>query len=165
MSNKYVPHLLVIPEDEANRQIMTGFVSHLEVDNRRITVEPVACGWIKALEQFRINHLMGMAKYENRHVMILIDFDGRENRLEKAKEYIPENMRSRVYVMGCLSEPEKIRAATRMSKSQLGEAIAEACLRGNEDLWKTDILAHNRAELERMKSSICPHIMLDSSRP
>jgi 5S rRNA maturation endonuclease (ribonuclease M5) len=165
MSNKYVPHLLVIPEDEANRQIITGFASHSEVDNRRIHVEPVACGWIRALEHFQSNHLRGMKKYENRHVMILIDFDDREDRLEKAKEYIPENMRSRVYVMGCLSEPERIRAATRMSKSQFGEAIAEACLSGNEDLWQKDILAHNRAELERMKSSICPHIMLHGPRP
>lgn len=158
MSNKYEPHLLVIPEDEANRQILTGFNTHLDVNSRRIKVEPVAGGWVKALEKFKGDHISEMGKYENRHILILMDFDGQPERLEKAKAYIPENLRERVFVLGCLSEPERIRSATGMTKERFGEALAEACVNGRGEIWSNELLAHNGAELERMKRSICPHL-------
>jgi hypothetical protein len=37
MTNKYVPHLLVLPEDDANRQLAEGFVIEVR-DERRICV-------------------------------------------------------------------------------------------------------------------------------
>jgi hypothetical protein len=154
-ANKYEHHLLVIPEDEANRQIMTGFNTHLDVNSHRIQVEPVAGGWLEALEKFKHNHVPGMIRYEKRHVMILIDFDNRIDRIDQAKEYIPENLKERVFILGCLSE---LRGATGMGKEALGEALADACIGGNEELWDNEILAHNRAEMERMKNSICRHL-------
>jgi hypothetical protein len=158
MSNKYDPHLLVIPEDETNRQIITGFNTHLDVNSRRIQVEPVAGGWIKALETFKSDHIAGMSKYDKRHVLILIDFDDHPERLENAKKYVPENLKDRVFILGCLSEPEKLRGATGMGKETLGEALAEACLSGRNELWQNELLAHNQVELDRMKSSICLHL-------
>lgn len=158
MSNKYEHHLLVIPEDEANRQILTGFNTHLDVNSRRIQIEPVAGGWKKALETFKNDHVIGMGKYKKRHVLIVIDFDGHPERLEMAKDYIPENLRERVFVLGCLSEPERIREVTGMTKEQLGEALAEGCVSGQGDVWSNEILAHNETELERMKRTICSRL-------
>lgn len=158
MSNKYDYHLLIIPEDEANRQIMTGFNTHLDVNSRRIQVEPVAGGWKKALEVFKSDYVAAMVRYDKRHVLILIDLDEHIERLEEAKKYIPKNLRERVFVMGCLDEPERVRSAIGKSKEELGELLAEACFRGHGEVWQNAMLAHNQEELERMKSTICRHL-------
>lgn len=155
MSNKYLPHLLVIPEDDANRQIITGFMNHNDIDHRRIHVEPVAGGWKKALEVFKDAHVTPMGSFDKRHVLILIDFDNHPERLNKAAEYIPGPLRDRVFVLGCLDEPETIRKATGLTKEQLGEALAGDCMDGSGGLWQNPILAHNQAELARMKQAIC----------
>ena len=157
-ANKYDFHLLVIPEDDANRQIMTGFNTHLNINAHQIQVEPVAGGWLKALETFKSDHTRKMDDLDKRHVLILIDFDNHLERREMAKEYIPENLRDRVFVLGCLSEPEMIRSATGLSKEGLGEALAEACLHGHGDVWENSILAHNQKELARMQNTICHHL-------
>lgn len=158
MSNKYDHHLLVIPEDEANRQIMTGFNTHLDVNSRRVQVEPVAGGWKKALELFARDYVSGMVKYDKRHVLILIDLDENIERLQEAKSFVPADLRGRVFIMGCLDEPERMREATGMSKEGLGEALADACLSGHGDVWSNSMLAHNQEELERMNKTICRHL-------
>jgi hypothetical protein len=155
-ANKYKPHLVVIPEDDANRQVITGFINHLAIDSRRIHVEPLAGGWKEALETFENDHVKPMGKFDQRHVLILIDMDDKqEDRLRKAKEYIPESLKDRVFVLGCLGEPEAIRNATGLTKEQLGESLAGDCINDNGGLWQNPILAHNQTELVRMKQAIC----------
>ena len=46
--NKAKPHLYVIPEDDADRQIAKGFVLHGRVDERRVQVVEPAGGWSRA---------------------------------------------------------------------------------------------------------------------
>ena len=48
MSNKYLPHIHVLAEDDANRQIVNGFLLELN-DNRAVKVLPLAGGWTKAV--------------------------------------------------------------------------------------------------------------------
>lgn len=161
-ANKYDVHLVVIPEDDANRQIVTGFRKHLEVDARKIQVEPVAGGWLKVLDVLLSDHVAGMGKYARRHVLLLIDFDGDSGRFEEARGRIPASFRNRVFVMGCLSEPEALCSATSLSREDIGERLAEACMgSGFEDangLWTHDALKHNQPELVRMKNTICQHL-------
>ncbi len=145
----------MIPEDDANRQIITGFMNHDDIDHRRIHVEPVAGGWLEALDKFQSDHVTSMGKLDQRHVLILIDFNNHPERLDKAAEYIPSSLRDRVFVLGCLDEPEAIRNATGLTKEQLGEALAGDCINDNGGLWQNAILAHNQAELARMKQAIC----------
>lgn len=45
--NAYKPHLLVLPEDDANRQIADGFVLDSNCNYRAIQVLRVAGGWLK----------------------------------------------------------------------------------------------------------------------
>jgi hypothetical protein len=161
-ANKNKPHLLVIPEDDANRQIITGFVNHMAIDSRRIQVEPVAGGWLEALKAFESDHAKPMETYHHRHVLILIDFDNHPERLAKAAEYIPGPLRDRVFVLGCLDEPEAIREATGLTKEQLGESLAADCMDGSGSLWQNPILAHNQGELARMKQAICSDLRASS---
>jgi hypothetical protein len=42
--NKFVEHTLVIPEDDANRQIINGFILNLNVNKTAIQILPIANG-------------------------------------------------------------------------------------------------------------------------
>jgi hypothetical protein len=46
--NKYEDHVLVLPEDDANRQIANGFILNSNVKERAIQVLPIADGWDKS---------------------------------------------------------------------------------------------------------------------
>jgi hypothetical protein len=45
MTNKFKPHVLVLPEDDANRQIANGFLSNSKLVVRAIQVLPIVGGW------------------------------------------------------------------------------------------------------------------------
>lgn len=158
-TNKYQPHLLVIPEDDANRQIMTGFRNHPGVDSRRIHIEPVAGGWREALDVFSSEHTAAMKNLPRRHVLLLIDFDGQtESRRTYAEDNIPHDLRGKVFVIGSATEPERLRSTTGKSYETIGRELADACLSDSETLWDSALLRHNINELTRMKSTICPHL-------
>lgn len=162
-ANRFDYHLVAIPEDDANRQILNGFRNHLGVNSQKIQSEHSAGGWMKVLDNFKADHVPGMVKFPKRYLLMLIDFDGDVDRLETAQNYIPEGLKDRVFVLGCLHEPEELCAKVRLSKEAIGEALANACIvdetAGEEDLWHHSELKHNRAELERMKGTICIHLI------
>ncbi len=155
--NRKRPHLIVIPEDEANRQLMTGFMGHLDVNSHQVQIENVARGWSHALDRFETDHIEPARRFQDRHILLLIDFDGRgESRLQVAREKIPDDLIDRVFVLGVASEPEALRAATGNSFEQIGEGLAEGCVgRSEENLWTHELLRHNEAELTRMEAEIC----------
>ena len=159
--NNYLPHLLVIPEDDANRDIITGFLNHVSVNSRKIKVENVAGGWRKAADKFAEEYAEPMRrKFGNRHVLILIDLDGDMNRLEHELHKIPEDLKDRVFVMGSQVTPEKLSASLgRMSKEKIGAALADECAGGSGTVWQNEMLAQNLPELARMRSTICPHLL------
>src|SRR5580704_4756409 len=108
--NKHLPHVLVLPEDDANRQLATGF--HLQVEParlRRMQVLPVAGGWNEVLERFLSDHTAGMELNTERFMVLLIDFDGNEERLQNARNRIPGSVADRVFILGALSEPEELK--------------------------------------------------------
>jgi hypothetical protein len=51
-ANKYAPHVLVLPEDDANSDIANGFVLHVALDSRAIQVLRCAGGWAKVRDAF-----------------------------------------------------------------------------------------------------------------
>lgn len=158
--NKYLPHLLVIPEDEANRQIMTGFLGHLDVDSRQVQVEAVAGGWTDTIDKFKEEHASRMVGIPQRHFLLIIDFDGQgQKRFERARMGIPDSARDRVFVLGVSTEPEELRRAHGKSLESLGDELANACVGGGDgNLWDTELLEHNAAELACMKEKICKHL-------
>lgn len=44
-TNRYKEHVLVLPEDDANRQLAVGFLNHPSLDARRIKMLPPLGGW------------------------------------------------------------------------------------------------------------------------
>src|SRR5260370_5697610 len=98
--NKDLPHVLVLPEDGANRQIANGFLLDQSLMTRQIRVLAEAGGWTKVLEQFESVHVRKMDVYPDRFMVLLVDFDGQENRLDHVKAAIPGHLKHRVFVLG-----------------------------------------------------------------
>lgn len=50
--NRYQPHIFVLPEDDANRQMANGCVKSLTVNGRVIQILPPVGGWMNVLDRF-----------------------------------------------------------------------------------------------------------------
>jgi hypothetical protein len=133
-ADKHQPHVLVLPEDDANRQMARGFLLDQSVSIRRIQVLPVAGGWRKALDSFGAEHIREMDRYPNRSMVLLIDFDGHKERLTYAKTFVPDHLIDRVFVIGVWTEPEKIRADLG-SYEEIGMALAKDCREETDTAW------------------------------
>ena len=130
-ADKHQPHVLVLPEDDANRQLANGFLLDQSVSIRRIHVLPVAGGWRKVLNSFESEHVREMDRYSKRFMVLLIDFDGHEDRLAYAKSVVPVRLIDRVVVLGVLTEPEDLKKAGFGSYETIGMALAKDLPRGN----------------------------------
>lgn len=157
--NKHSQHILVIPEDDANRQIANGFLLDANVDTRRIQVLEVAGGWQKAVTTLTSDHFNGLARYPTRHLVLLIDFDGDRHRHQTITGQVPAAFRDRVFVLGCWSEPEALRRQLG-SYETIGRRLAANCQDPNDPVWTNDLLSHNAAELEKMRRIVSPFLFL-----
>jgi len=160
MINKYKKHILVLPEDEANIQIATGFVLHPNLNDRAIQVMPPLRGWKKVVEAFTEEYAPEMiTKYSDRMIVLLMDFDNNyESRLSYVESQIPPDLKARVFVLGVLSEPENLRTDINKHFEQIGEALAKDCPDNTNELWGHTLLKHNKGELARMASSVKPFL-------
>ena len=159
--NKHRPHILVLPEDDANRQLANEF--HQQVDwsrYRQMQVLPVAGGWGEVLNLFENEHTAEMERCADRFMILLIDFDREQDRLREAQSRIPAHLIERVFILGVWSEPEDLRAALG-SYAVIGEAIARDCRDGTDKTWGHELLQHNAAELDRLREHVRPILFLD----
>jgi len=153
--NKHLPHVFVLPEDDANRQLANGFL--LEIDQarqRRMQVLEEAGGWVAVMERFLTDHVAGLESNSERLVVLLIDFDGRQERLENAKGRIPSPLTDRVFILGSLSDPEALRRAGLGTYETIGRALARDCREDTETIWAHDLLRHNPSELARLRERV-----------
>lgn len=153
--NKHLPHVLVLPEDHANRQLANGFILDPCLDTRRMLIVEEAGGWLEVLNRFKSDHVPEMARNANRHVVLLIDFDKKEERLEKVKAEIPEDFQERVFILGAWSNPEELRQNLG-SYETIGRALAADCRNNTEETWAHRLLRHNAGELERLRKHVGP---------
>jgi hypothetical protein len=158
MSNKYLPHIHVLAEDDANRQIATGFLLAPNLDYRAVKVLPLPGGWKKTVEEFRKKYASEMRQIPERRMVFIIDFDDDENRLSYVKNQIPDDLKARVFVLGVLSEPENLRTDINKKFEQIGEDLAKDCPDNTNELWGHTLLKHNKGELARMASSVKPFL-------
>jgi hypothetical protein len=163
--NKYQDHVLVLPEDDANRQIANGFINNLNVNARAIQVLPIADGWGKVVDKFKDYHVDEMRRFPKRMMVLLIDFDLREDRLTHVKEQIPEALQDRVFILGVLSEPDDLKGINKKVESigrgkleKFGDALARECSNKTNELWGGDLLKHNKTELDRMILYVKPFL-------
>ena len=158
--NRDQPHLLVLPEDDANRQIFNGFIKHLSVNSSAIKGLPIANGWKKVVDQLMNDYAHRMRKFPHAMIVLIIDFDKDENRFSYVESHIPDDLKERVFVLGVQSNPENLRRATKKSFEEIGKALAKDCSDNTNELWGHPLLEHNKTELERMLSSVKPFLFL-----
>jgi len=154
--NRHKPHVLVLPEDDANRQIANGFI--YDLDNRYIQVLPIAAGWTKAVDQFINDHAPRMRQYPDRMMVLLIDFDNCKDRLSFIKRQIPKDLDHRVFVIGSWTAPEKLKNDMETSFEKIGESLAKDCSEDTNHTWGHTLLNHNERELTRLRLSVKPII-------
>lgn len=156
--NPYKPHLLVLPEDDANREIANGFTLEANLNSCAFQVLPPAGGWMKVVEKFTSDHASAMEKYTERRMVLLVDFDDKENRKKFVDSRIPTAIKARVYVLGPISEPEKLRNASGKKFEAIGATLAKDCTENRQDFWMHDLLKHNKPELDRLIQDVKPFL-------
>ena len=70
---------------------------------------PPAGGWTKVMDFFKNTHVSRMNQYQDRMMLLLIDFDQDEKRLDYIKNEIPNDLKERVFILDTLSEPEELK--------------------------------------------------------
>ncbi|MEI8017298.1 MAG: hypothetical protein WCH39_03810 [Schlesneria sp.] len=155
--NKYLPHVYVIPEDDADRQIANGFVLHDQVRSTQIQVLPCTGGWSSVLEKFATEYVTHLRNHKNSYVIMLVDFDLEyETRRKHFEEKVPDDLKNRVFVVGPKDEPEVLRQELGSSYEDIGESLAEDCFKGTVAVWDHDHLNHNHPDLQRMLQAVRP---------
>jgi len=151
--NKYQPHVYVIPEDDANRQLANGFA--LEVQHiRQLKLLSPAGGWLSLCEKFRSEHIVEMRRFPQRHVVLLLDFDDQSDRRDRVMKDVPDDIKNRVFVLGAKSEPEALKQAGLGHFEEIGIQLALECRDGIIDLWSHDLLQHNASEIVRLRETV-----------
>jgi hypothetical protein len=154
--NKDLPHVHVLPEDDANRQLAIGFLLAISWNRQRqMQVLSVAGGWREVLNLFEDVHVKAMDRWPDRLMVLLIDFDNVEDRLWDAKARIPERLTDRVFILGVLSEPEDLKADLSRYE-EIGLAMAKDCREGTNATWGHGRLRHNAGELDRLRQHVRP---------
>lgn len=156
--NKYLPHVLVLPEDDANRQLANGFLLDDSLSNRRRSIQVLeeVGGWSEVLDRFKSDHIIAMERNANRFMILLIDFDGSQSRLKTARAAIPAHLIERVFILGAWSEPEDLRRAHLGSYETIGLAMAKDCRDDTDTTWGHELLRHNASELDRLRLEVRP---------
>ncbi len=153
--NTYEPHVFVLPEDDANRQLADGF--RLEVDRfQQMRVLRVARGWRRGLELFKSLHVAEMDRNSKRFMVLLLDFDDQPERLDLVKADIPPGLADRVFVLGARTEPEDLKKAKLGSYEAIGLAMAKDCREETGTIWAHPLLQHNASELARLREYVRP---------
>ncbi len=156
--NREKEHILVLPEDRANEEIANGFIQIPNVNSKTIKIERPAGGWEKVLKKFEKEHIAVMRQYTKSRVVLLIDFDQREDRLSYVNSHIPDDLKERVFVLGVFSNPEILRNDVGKNFEGIGEALANNCSDNTNDLWEHELLKHNKIELDRLIYSVKPFL-------
>lgn len=155
--NRFQPHVLVLPEDDANRQIANGFLLDHGIALKKIQVLNPSGGWLKVLAEFKSKHVTAMREYSQRLMVLLIDFDDdAENRLPEIQDSVPPDLRGRVFAVGVRSEPEALRNSLSQSFETIGRALGQDCREETSVTWGHPLLAHNDNELSRLRAVVRP---------
>ena len=158
-TNNYKPHIHVLPEDDANRQIANGFLLNPDLNERVIQILPIVGGWSKVVDEFESVHARQMRKYLERRIVLMIDFDNQADRLNFVKNKIPEELSDRVFVLGVLSNPEELNAnLNKKGLEDIGASLSKDCSDNTRKVWGHNLLKHNQTELDRMVSSVKPFL-------
>jgi hypothetical protein len=113
-----------------------------------------AGGWREVLRIFTETHIPEMERNHQRFMVLLIDLDGNQNRLEDAKQTIPDHLSDRVFVLGAQTEPEDLKRERLGSYEDIGKAMAQDCRDNTDTIWSHPLLRHNATEIARLRELV-----------
>ncbi len=96
-----------------------------------------------------------MESNAQRFVVLLIDLDGKQERLQDVKGKIPGHLTDRVFVLGTLSEPEDLKGDLGPYEV-IGSKMAQDCREDTDKIWGHNLLRHNAGELARLREHVRP---------
>lgn len=149
-ANRELPHLLILPEDDANRQIANGFC--LRFGTRQIQILNEAGGWWAVCNRFADEYVAYMRRYPLAHMVLVVDFDGQAERSAVVQAHVPSDLKDRVFVVGASTEPEALKRAGLGRLEEIGIRLADDCPPASGKIWSHALLAHNADEIARFRS-------------
>lgn len=153
-ANRHMPHIMILPEDDANASIATGFLLEVPAANlRKIQILNEAGGWSAVIDRFCKNEAPAMRKFDQRAMILLLDFDNDPNRSAKIRQRIPPDLIDRVFLLGVHSEPEALKRDLGQNFEQLGSSMARDCQSDQPGIWQHPLLEHNLGEIARIKAA------------
>lgn len=147
-ADKYKNHIIIIIEDDKNRQIVNGFTQNLNIVNSRQIETYVAGGWPNVKKMFIEVYEKRMTTTPYMYLVLVADFDNKEDRYDAIFRVVPDALKDRVMLVGARGEPEDITWSSKLET--LGRELAEACFRNEEGRWGSEHLCHNLPERERV---------------
>lgn len=152
--NRHREHILVLPEDDANRQMANGFLLSMPDRTRsQVRILPVAGGWQRVLYQFQSDHMDYMERFGQCGMVLLIDFDGRTDRFSRARSAIPPHLTGRVFILGVWTRPEDLIQAGLGSYERIGRWLWRDCGTEPTGIWQHELLRHNIPEARRLRET------------
>lgn len=157
-ANKALPHLLVLPEDDANRDLAKAFLDAIG-HSRQVQVIGYprgkrGLGWDKTINELIGEYAPRMRRHPHAYALLLIDFDGDPERSKFVRERLQQqrcgDVAERVFVLGSLNDPEDLLNKLKRdslglidsekisNKQDIGKKLAVDCRDGSEGLWSTN---------------------------
>ena len=148
MPNKFKWHIVVVPEDQATRQLGNGLSNAFPSIINRIKLLREAGGWPDAIAT--INDLK-LDKYPKRRVLLIIDLDLDANRLGFIRSQ-PEisKYNNRIFILGSFQAVEQLKTVCGDNDLEnVGQKLGEDC-----NFWNHPLLTDCRADACRLKAEI-----------
>lgn len=133
--NKYKPHLFIIPEDDADRQIAVGFELRGNIKARSLQIVNTAGGWLKVIDLIETEYIPILKKYPKSQVLGIIDCDNHPERIIESLNRFPEEFRDRIFLIGTLKDPQELKKNVNLSFERIGEDLG-----GRMSQWKSRYL-------------------------
>ena len=148
MVNKFIPHLLVLCEDQATHDIAVGFN---DMVTGEMEVRKPLRGWPHVLQEFKDVYIPWLRAHQNCHLALFIDFDNTfATRLKLFQGDIPQDVADRVFVFGALDEAESVKKESGLKLSNIGMHLADECIQNSSILWGSNQVRHNEPERQRL---------------
>lgn len=156
--NKYKDCLLILPEDRRLSEVVNGYLITGQRNQRKFQILPYERGWKHVFN--RIKELKkDLDKYPNLRILLVIDFDKDQNRLNEFTEEIGEKYIERMFILGPYENVEALkRCCKTTSAEQVGKILAQTSPKSNsqDNPWKGEQLSMFSKEIKRFFCAVEP---------